>query len=131
MNILRKTVLPVLLASIWIGISEFTRNEFILKDYWVEHYESLGMVFPSEPVNGGVWGVWSLFLAIVIYILAKKFSLLHTTFLSWFVAFVLMWLVVGNLGVLPFRMLLYAIPLSLLEAYVAGLIIVNLSGRDT
>jgi hypothetical protein len=42
-----------------------------------------------------------------------------------------MWLVVGNLGVLPFRMLLYAIPLSLLEAYVAGLIIVNLSGRNT
>jgi hypothetical protein len=131
MNILRKTVLPVLLATIWIGISEFTRNEFILKDYWVEHYESLGMVFPSEPVNGAVWGVWSLFFAIAIYILAKKFSLLHTTFLSWFVAFVLMWLVVGNMGVLPFRMLLFAIPLSLLEAYVAGLIIVNLSGRNT
>jgi hypothetical protein len=40
-----------------------------------------------------------------------------------------MWLVVGNLGVLPFGLLLLAIPLSLLEAFLAALIIRKLSTR--
>jgi hypothetical protein len=42
-------------------------------------------------------------------------------------AFVLMWIVTGNLGVLPFKLLLYAIPLSILETFLAALIIKKLS----
>jgi hypothetical protein len=118
-----RKIIAVLLATIWISISEFVRNQFLLKSFWTEHYQSLGLVFPSEPVNGAVWGIWSLFYAIAIFFIAKKFTLVQTTFLSWFVGFVLMWLVVGNLGVLPYRLLLYAIPLSLLEAFLAALII--------
>jgi len=53
--------------------------------------------------------------------------LVQTTFLSWFAGFVLMWLVAGNLGVLPFGILLYAIPLSLIEAFVATYILFKLS----
>jgi hypothetical protein len=42
-----------------------------------------------------------------------------------------MWLVVGNMGVLPFGILYFAIPLSLLEVFLATLIIVKLStNRD-
>ena len=69
----------------------------------------------------------SLCFAIAIFILAKKFSLLQTTLLAWFVGFVLMWLVVGNMGVLPYRILPIAIPLSLLEAFLASFIIKKLS----
>lgn len=123
---MKKTLLSILLATIWISISEFVRNEFILKNYWVSHYESMGLVFPSEPINGAIWGLWSLLFAIAIYIISRKFSTLHTFLLAWFVGFILMWVVTGNMGVLPFKILLFAVPLSLLEAYLATYIIVRL-----
>jgi hypothetical protein len=126
MKFLRGTILPIFLATIWISISEFVRNEFLVKSYWIEHYKGLGLVFPSEPSNGAVWGIWSLLFAISIFIIAKKFSLVQTFMLSWFVGFVLMWVVIGNLSVLPIGLLYLAIPLSLLEVFVAALIIKKL-----
>lgn len=124
---LKSIVFPIFLASIWISISEFVRNEFLLKQYWIEHYENLGLVFPSEPINGAVWGIWSLVFAIAIFIISKKFSLWQTTFLSWLVGFVLMWLVIGNMNVLPFGILYIAVPLSILEALLAVYIIKKIS----
>ncbi|MBK8056172.1 MAG: hypothetical protein IPK35_23590 [Saprospiraceae bacterium] len=120
---IKKTILPILISTIWISISEFVRNTFLVHSYWVEHYQNLGMTFPEQPVNGAVWGIWSLCFAIAIFIFAKKFTLLQTTFLAWFIGFVLMWLVIGNMGVLPFGILPIAIPLSLLEAFIASWII--------
>jgi hypothetical protein len=124
----KKTILPIILATVWISISEFVRNEFLVKSYWTAHYDNLGLVFPSEPVNGAIWGLWSLLFAIAIFILSKKFTLVQTTFLSWFVGFVLMWVVIGNMGVLPLGLLPVAVPLSLLEAFLASYIIVKLAG---
>ena len=124
---MKRTVFPILLSTIWISLSEFVRNEFIVKSYWTSHYGKLGLVFPSEPINGAVWGIWSLCFASVIFIISKKFSLIQTTFLSWVVGFVLMWIVVWNMGVLPTGLLLFAFPLSLLETFVAGLIIQRLT----
>lgn len=126
---MKKTVLPVLAATVWISISEFVRNEFLLKSYWTEHYGSLGLTFPSEPINGAVWGLWSLLFAIAIWLLADGFSLIKTTLIAWFMAFVLMWVVTANMGVLPIGILWFAVPLSLLEAYVAAFIIFKLSGK--
>lgn len=126
MKTLKKIILPVFLATIWISISEFVRNEFLLKSYWTGHYRELGLIFPGEPINGAIWGVWSLCFAVVIFILARKFTLWQTTLLSWFVGFVLMWLVVYNLTVLPTEILYVAIPLSLLEAFLATFIIKKL-----
>ncbi len=127
MKFLTKTILPILAATVWISISEFVRNEFIVKSFWTNHYNKLGLVFPSEPINGAVWGIWSLLFAIAIFILSTKFTLVQTTLFSWYMGFVLMWFVIGNMGVLPYGLLLYAIPLSLLEAFVASLIIKKLS----
>ncbi len=126
MKFIKKTLLPVLLAAIWISISEFVRNEFLFKSYWTEHYQSLGLVFPSDPVNGAMWGLWSLMLAMLIYILAKRFTLIETTLIAWLAAFVMMWVVIANLDVLPGRLLYAAVPLSLLEAFVATWIIIKL-----
>ena len=127
MNIFKKAILPIILATVWISISEFVRNELIVKSYWVNHYGNLGLIFPDAPVNGAVWGIWSLLFAVSVYIISRKFSLLQTTFLSWFVGFVLMWVVVGNMGVLPFGILYFAIPLSILESFIAAFIIIKLS----
>lgn len=125
---IKKTIIPILLSSIWISISEFVRNEFILKTYWVEHYEKMGLVFPSEPVNGAFWGIWSLCFAIAIFILAKKFTLLQTTLMAWYVGFILMWIVLWNMSVFPIAILIFAVPLSLFESFVASYITFKLSG---
>jgi hypothetical protein len=124
---MKKTVLPIVLATLWISISEFVRNEFLLKSYWKGHYEQLGLTFPSEPINGVMWGVWSLLFAIAIYLISKKFSLFQTTLTSWLFGFVMMWVAIDNMGFLPKGILLYAVPLSLLEAFLAAFIIKKLS----
>ncbi len=131
MTTLKKTILPILLATVWISISEFVRNEFIVKNYWIEHYQKLGLVFPAEPINGAIWGIWSMLFAIAIFIISKKFSLIHTTLLSWFVGFLLMWVVIANMGVLPMCILLIATPLSFLEAFFASLIIKKISNKES
>lgn len=127
MLFLKKTILPIFAATIWISLSEFVRNQFILFSFWTNHYSNLGLNFPAEPINGAMWGVWSLCFAIVIFILTTKFSLAETFLISWGIGFVLMWLVIGNLGVLPLGILPVAIPLSLFEAFFAAFIIKKLS----
>jgi hypothetical protein len=127
MSLIRKTILPIFLATVWIILSEFFRNEILLKSVWTTHYKNLGLRFPSEPINGAIWGIWSLLFAIAIFIMVKKYTVIQTTFLSWFVGFVLMWIVIGNLGVLPQGVLLYAIPLSMFESFIATLITKKLS----
>jgi len=126
MIFVKKNLLPILLATIWISLSEFFRNEILVKSYWTDHYKNLGLVFPSEPINGAVWGLWSLLFAAAIFYISKKFNLIETTLLSWFMAFVLMWVAIGNMGVLPDGLLFIAVPLSLLESFIAALIIKKL-----
>lgn len=124
---MKKTLLSIIIATVWISISEFVRNEFLFKNYWTDHYQGLGLVFPSEPINGAVWGIWSLLFAMAIYMISRRFTLTQTTFLSWFTGFVLMWVVTWNMGVLPLDILWFAVPLSILEAFVASWIIYKLS----
>ena len=129
LNYFRKIVVPVLLAGIWVSLSEFVRNEFLLKSYWIKHYQQFGLEFPSEPVNGIIWVMWSFLFAAFILVISRKFNLVQTFLLSWFVGFVLLWLVIGNLMVLPGRILVFAIPLSLLEVFVGAYICKRMGSR--
>lgn len=118
-----RAVLAVVLAGIWVYASEFLRNEVLLNNHWVDHYRALGLVFPSEPINGAVWVMWGFLFAWAIWLLTRRFSLVQAALLAWLMGFVLMWLVIGNLHVLPVSILVYALPLSLIEvlgaAYIA------------
>lgn len=125
---MKKTILPVFATFIWISLTLFLRNEVLLKDYWVSHYQDLGITFPSEPVNGIVWVIWSLLYAIAFYIFSRKYSLVNTALIAWFTGFLMMEIVVGNLGVLPFGILVNAIPMSLVEVFGASFIVHRLSG---
>ena len=127
MNLQFRNVIAVILTGIWVNASEFFRNEVILKKYWIDHYQSLGMTFPSEPLNGMIWVAWGFLFAIAIYIISRKFDLIKTTLISWFMAFVLMWIVTWNLNVLPSAILIYAVPLSLLEAFIGSYICIKMS----
>ena len=127
MNLQSRNIMAVILTGIWVNASEFFRNEVLLKKYWIDHYQSLGMTFPSEPKNGMIWVAWGFLFAIGIYIISKKFNLIQTTLISWFMAFVLMWVVTWNLNVLPGAILIYAVPLSLLEAFIGSYICIKIS----
>lgn len=110
-----RPIVALLAATAWISINEFIRNQLVLLDAWTAHYTGQGLTFPAAPVNGAVWGLWSLCFAVVILLLARRFTLLETAALAWGIGFVLMWLVIGNLGVLPFSILPVAVPWSMVE----------------
>jgi hypothetical protein len=74
-----------------------------------------------------MWIAWGFLFAMAIYLISRKFNLIHTTLISWFVAFVLMWIVTWNLNVLPIAILIYAAPLSLLEAFIGSYICIKIS----
>lgn len=120
---MKKRFLPVAAAGLWITLSEFVRNEFLFRQYWVDHFASLGLTFATLPVNGMLWMIWSVMLAFLIFRLLDRFSFGETLLLSWVAAFAMMWITVFNLQVLPVGLLLAAIPLSLLEVTLAALII--------
>ena len=130
MNLQLRKIFAVMLTGIWVNACEFLRNEILLKTYWVEHYQSLGMTFPSAPTNGMLWVAWGFLFAIAIYMISRKFNLIQTTLISWFVAFVLMWVVIWNLNVLPSVILIYAVPLSLLESCIGSYICIRMSPND-
>lgn len=127
MNAPSRSIIAVVLAGIWVNASEFLRNEVLLKTYWVNHYQSLGITFLSEPQNGMIWVAWGFLFAIAIYLISRKFSLIQTALISWLMAFVLMWIVTLNLNVLPIAILIYAVPLSLLEAFIGSYICIKIS----
>ena len=127
MNLQSRNIIAIILTGIWVNASEFFRNEVLLKKNWIDHYRSLGMTFPSVPQNGMIWVAWGFLFAIAIYIISRKFDLIKTTLISWFMAFVLMWIVTWNLNVLPSAILIYAVPLSLLEAFIGSYICIKMS----
>jgi predicted neutral ceramidase superfamily lipid hydrolase len=130
MNLKSRNIIAVILTGIWVNASEFFRNEILLKKYWIDHYRSLGLTFPSAPQNGMIWVAWGFLFAIAIYIISRKFDLIQTTLVSWFMAFVLMWIVIWNLNVLPGAILIYAVPLSLLEAFIGSYICRKMSPNE-
>lgn len=129
MKFARRNIFAIVLACLWINASEFFRNQILLPKHWAAHYQALGIAFPSAPINGLVWVIWGFIFAGVVYAISRRFGLMATFLLCWTFAFPMMWLVIWNLNVLPISILVYAIPLSLLEAFVAALICNRLSGQ--
>jgi hypothetical protein len=114
-------------AGVWISLSEFVRNELLLKSYWLQKYASLGLQFPSAPMNNAFWGIWSFLFAGVTLFLVGKLKFIESILVLWTLAFLMMWITIGNLNVLPFGLLLFAVPMSLLEVAVAVLLCKKLS----
>jgi hypothetical protein len=127
MNQKARNIFAFILTGMWVNASEFLRNEVLLKSYWVDHYRSLGMTFPSEPKNGMMWVSWGFLFALAIYFISRRFTLIQTALVTWFMGFVLMWVVTWNLNVLPSALLVYALPLSLLEAFIGSYICTKMS----
>jgi hypothetical protein len=110
-----RTLFAVLSSTVWISVHEFLRNQWFLLDRWNAHYAALGMEFPGRPVNGAMWGLWALLFASALQVLSRRLSMLEASLVGWFFGFPLMWVVIGNLGVLPMDVLPYAVPWSVVE----------------
>ncbi|MFC2129262.1 hypothetical protein ACFLQX_00625 [Bacteroidota bacterium] len=119
MSHFKKTFLPILLTGLWINLFETIIWILLVKSYWIDRYNEMNIEFIEETINFVVWGIWGFSFAAVIFILAKKFSLIQTTFLSWFIVFIMMWMVVYNAGVLPTKMLWFNAPLSFIGTFAA------------
>ena len=122
MRLRARSLGAILVAGLWIGLSEFFRNQLLLAAVWRDHYASLGLVFPSAPANAAVWMLWSFVFASFLFCISRRFALLQTAILGWIAGFLMMWLVIWNLDVLPLATLPFAIPLSALESLVASYI---------
>jgi hypothetical protein len=105
-----------------MNISEFIRNELVIKNIWVNGFNEIGLTFPSEPINGATWGIWAFVFVGILSYLSKNFSALESTLIAWVSGFVLLWLAMWNMGVLPKGLLFWAIPWSFGEVYIAALI---------
>jgi hypothetical protein len=68
-------------------------------------------------------GCLGFLLAYVLYELLQKFSLKKSIIFTWIPSFLMMWIVIFNLQTLPLDILIFAVPLSLLEIFIAGIII--------
>lgn len=126
---MKKALLSIIIAGIWIAISEFIRNELLFNAYWTAHFDSLGLIFVTLTINGILWMAWSFLLAFLIYMLLTKFSFRETLVISWIFAFLMMWITAYNLQVLPLSLLLFAVPLSIIEVWVASFIITKISKK--
>lgn len=119
---LLRTALAILAAGIWVGLCEFVRNQILLASQWQNHYRAMGLEFPSRPVNGMLWMVWSFAFAVMAFAVSRRFSLWQTTLIGWLLGWVMMWVVLWNLLVLPPGILPVAIPFSFIEALGAAFI---------
>lgn len=119
---MKNYILAVLASGIWINISEFIRNEMLIKELWISGFQEKGLAFPSSPLNGAIWGLWAFIFASILAWLCTKFDILSSTLIAWAMGFVLLWLAMWNMGVLPPKILYWAVPWSFLEVYVAALI---------
>jgi len=122
MTYFKKTILPIFLIGVWINISMTIAWLLILESYWVDKYQSLNLIFPSGLTINIMWMIWGFMFAIIIFILSKKYSLLQTTLLSWFVTFVVPWNMIWTMGVLPTGMLLFNIPNTLFMTFIGAVI---------
>lgn len=116
---MKRATLATLVAGIWISLSEFARNELLFKHHWISAYANLGLHFPSATINNALWGLWSLLFAACIVAALRQMTWVGATALCWTMGFALMWIVVGNLNVLPVGLLPIAIPWSLAEVGLA------------
>jgi len=117
-----KLLLTIILPGLWITFSEFLRNEILFKYLWIEQYKNLNLVFETLPLNGVLWMVWSFGLAFIISEIREKFNTPQTLVLVWIISFPMMWITLYNLQVLPLALLFFAVPLSIIEIYIALLI---------
>ncbi len=117
-----KTIWQILLVSIWINIFETLRWMLFAKPEIDMHFKAANLVLPNEPINNLLWLIWGIIIAVMIFIVSKKFKVLQTTFIVWITVYVMHWIALWNMAVLPINILWLAVPLTFTNVLVGALI---------
>jgi hypothetical protein len=126
-----KTGWQILLVAIWINLSGTVRYMLFAKPKFDAFYKGRGLDFPNALANNILWILWGVLAAVLVVFLSKKFSLLHTFYLSYLAAFAMHWILLWNVAALPLDLLWIAVPWSLVEVFIAALISNRLQSRST
>ncbi|RJP69722.1 MAG: hypothetical protein C4539_07360 [Ignavibacteriales bacterium] len=126
----KKAVWQILLVSLWINIFETIRWILFAKPKMDMHFKALNLVLPNEPINNILWFIWGIIMAIMIFIISKKFRTLETTFIVWITVYVMHWIALWNSAVLPINILLLAVPLTFINVLVGALICSRFKSKD-
>jgi len=121
----------IVLLAVWINLAETARWILYAKSRFDALFQSMGRELPNEPINGILWMIWGIVIAVVVYVLSKKFTLWQTTIITWFAVFVLVWIALWNSAVLPVEILPVVVPMSLLTIFIAALIAKKLQPHVT
>lgn len=118
----KKAIWQILLVSLWINIFESLRWVIFAKPDIEMYFKAANHVLPNQPINNILWMVWGVIIAIMIFIISKRFKLLQTTFIVWITVYVMHWIALWNMAVLPIKILFLAIPLTFINVLVGVLI---------
>ena len=117
-----KTIWQIFLVSIWINIFETLRWMLFAKPEIDMHFKAANIVLPNEPINNFLWLIWGIIIAVMIFIVSKKFKVLQTTFIVWITVYVMNWIALWNMAVLPINILWLAVSLTFINVLVGALI---------
>jgi hypothetical protein len=118
----QKAIWQILLVSLWINIIETLRWILFAKPDIDMHFKAANLVLPNEPINNLLWLIWGIIIAVMIFIVSKKFKVLQTTFIVWITVYVMHWIALWNMAVLPINILWLAVPLTFINVLVGALI---------
>jgi len=118
----KKAIWPVVILSIWINVAETIRWMVFAKPYFVSHYQKMNIEPPGGPLYLIIWIVWGVLLAILIYIISRKFSWIETTIMVWLSVFSGMWIMLFNQSLVTFPVLLTLAAFCFIEILIAVLI---------
>ena len=125
----KKTIWQILLISLWINIFETLRWMLFAKPDIDIHFKAANLVLPNEPINNILWLIWGIIIAVMIFIISKKFKVLQTTFIVWIIVYVMHWIALWNMAVLPVNVLWLAVPLTFINVLVGALICAKFTSK--
>jgi hypothetical protein len=126
----KKALWQILLVSLWINISETLRWMILAKPDIDNHFKAVNLVLPDEPINYILWSVWGVIIAVMIFVISKKYKVLQTTFIVWIIVYVTHWIALWNFSVLPLNILWLAVPLTFINVFVGTSICSRLQSRE-
>ena len=122
MKYYKKAIWQVIILSIWINVAETIRWIVFAKPYFISQYQKMNIEPPSGPLYLIIWFAWGVLLALLIYIISRKFSLIETTIIIWLSVYSGIWIMLFNLSLVTFPILFTIAAFCFIEIFVGSLI---------
>jgi hypothetical protein len=126
-----KPIWQIVLLAVWINAAETVRWLLYTKPRFDAFFQNMGLVLPNGPINGILWMLWGAIIAVIVFVLSQKYTILQTTVITWSAVFVLVWIALWNSAVLPIEILPVVVPLSLITIFVAAFIAKRLQSQPS